>query len=63
MNDAQIEDLIDVKKAARRLGLAPKTLYEMVRTRKVPYFKIGRAVRFDPRDLEKFKRGCRVEAD
>lgn len=40
-----------VEEAAEYLGIRPKTLYEWVRTGRVPYRKLGFNVRFDPDDL------------
>lgn len=41
-----------VGQAADYLGIRPKTLYEWVRTGRVPYRKLGFNVRFDPVELE-----------
>lgn len=41
-----------VGQAADYLGIRPKTLYEWVRTGRVPYRKLGFNVRFDPAELE-----------
>jgi len=43
-----------VEEAAEYLGIRPKTLYEWVRSGRVPYRKIGFNVRFDPEDLERW---------
>jgi excisionase family DNA binding protein len=40
-----------VGQAAEYLGIRPKTLYEWVRTGRVPYRKLGFNVRFDPEEL------------
>lgn len=40
-----------VEEAAEYLGIRPKTLYEWVRTGRVPYRKLGFNVRFDPDEL------------
>lgn len=41
-----------VDQAADYLGIRPKTLYEWVRTGRVPHRKLGFNVRFDPTELE-----------
>lgn len=41
-----------VEEAADYLGIRPKTLYEWVRTGRVPHRKLGFNVRFDPDELE-----------
>lgn len=43
-----------VEEAAEYLGIRPKTLYEWVRSGRVPYRKIGFNVRFDPEELERW---------
>jgi len=46
--------LIDVKDAARALGLSCSTLYEWARFRRVPHVRLGDRLLFDPHDLEAF---------
>ncbi len=43
-----------VDEAADFLGIRPKTLYEWVRTGKVPHRKLGFNVRFDRDELERW---------
>ena len=43
-----------VDQAADFLGIRPKTLYEWVRTGKVPHRKLGFNVRFDRQELERW---------
>jgi excisionase family DNA binding protein len=50
--------LVTVQEAARYLAVSVSTLYGWVWQRRVPFIKMGRALRFDPADLEAF-----VEAD
>jgi len=53
--DGQIEALLDINEAARRLGVHPGTLHRWTRARRVPAVRIGRRVlRFDPVALQKF---------
>jgi len=46
--------LLTVKEAARYLAVSASTLYGCVWQRRIPFVKVGRALRFDPRDLEAF---------
>lgn len=46
--------LVNVHEAARFLTVSPSTLYGWVWQRRIPFVKIGRAVRFDMADLERF---------
>ncbi len=46
--------LLDTEQAARFLGLAVRTLqnWRVIGTSELHYLKIGRKVKYDPRDLE-----------
>ena len=53
-NEKPLSDLLDTRQAARRLGLAKRTL-ENKRVNgiePIPFLKLGRKVLYDPRDLE-----------
>ena len=47
-------ELLNVAEAARFLAVSPSTLYGWVWQRRVPFVKLGRAVRFDKTDLEEY---------
>lgn len=49
--------LIGIAEAARRLGIAPKTLYKWVENGQMPFIRIGRLVRFRTEDLEEWVEG------
>lgn len=49
-----IEGLLTIREAAQYLALSVSTLYGWVWQRRIPFVKIGRALRFDPRDLAAF---------
>lgn len=46
--------LLDVRQAAQFLLIAESTLYGWVWQKKIPYIKVGRRVRFDISDLQRF---------
>ena len=46
--------LLTVQEAARYLAVSVSTLYGWVWQRRVPFVKVGRALRFDLDDLKKF---------
>ncbi len=46
--------LLNVREAAQYLGLDVDTIYKKSRLREVPCVKVGRALRFDVRALERF---------
>jgi len=52
--------LLNVQDAARYLAVSVSTLYGWVWQRKIPFVKLGRAVRFDLVELERYIDGNRV---
>ena len=46
--------LLNVEKAAQYLGLQADTVYTKARLRELPSVKVGRALRFDVKALERF---------
>ena len=52
--------LLDLKAAAARLALAPRTLREWAAKGRVPYIRLGRALRFAEGDLARFVDEARV---
>lgn len=43
---------LTVKQAAERLGVSPKTIYDLVEKGKIRHTRIGRAIRINPADLD-----------
>ena len=43
-----IEKLIDINDVCELLGLSRSAVYKMVHTKRIPYVKIGRLVKFKP---------------
>jgi excisionase family DNA binding protein len=52
--DGTSKPLLTVEEAARYLAVSVSTLYGWVWQRRIPFVKLGRALRFDPHDLEAF---------
>lgn len=48
------EGLLTIREAAQYLAVSVSTLYGWVWQRRIPFIKIGRALRFDPHDLAAF---------
>ena len=46
--------LLNVREAAQYLGLEVDTVYKKARLRELPSVKVGRALRFDVKALERF---------
>jgi excisionase family DNA binding protein len=54
LNESIGRRLLNVREAAQYLGLEVDTVYRKARLREVPCVKVGRALRFDVRALERF---------
>lgn len=46
--------LLTAEEAAIRLGITPRHLTALWKTRKIGAVKVGRSVRFDPADLDRW---------
>jgi excisionase family DNA binding protein len=53
--------LIDIHGVAEVLGVTPRHIQRLVAERRIPYFKVGRFVRFDPGELNEWLNEQRVE--
>jgi excisionase family DNA binding protein len=53
--------LITIREAAEYTSLSVSTLYSWIWQKRVPYVKLGRAVRFDLADLDRLIQLRRVE--
>ena len=50
------EEAVDVKTAARFLGVSPSLVYAYVERKQIPHFRImGRSIRFSIADLERWR--------
>jgi excisionase family DNA binding protein len=49
--------LLTVKEAADFMQVEMRLLYRQIKTGKIPFYKIGRAIRLDIADLETLKTG------
>ena len=58
----ETEQMIDIAGLAERLGVGERFVRRLVEERRIPFFKIGRHVRFRPDDVELWIRESRVEA-
>jgi excisionase family DNA binding protein len=54
--------LITVQDAAKFLAVSTSTLYGWVYLRRIPFVKVGRALRFEVAELQKFIQSNRFQA-
>jgi excisionase family DNA binding protein len=56
-----LPDLLTPEEVAAKTGLSRETLAQWRSQRRgLPYLKIGRAVRYDPAEVQAYLEGCRV---
>jgi len=54
---SSFEPTVDVKTAARFLGVSPSLVYAYVERKQIPHFRMmGRSIRFSLTELEKWRR-------
>lgn len=58
-----MERLLDVKLTAELLGIKPVTLRLWISQKKVPYYKVGKSIKFKPSEIETWINATRVEPD
>lgn len=54
--------LLTTAQAAERLGLSLKYVYRLCDEKKLPYIRVGTAIRFDPAELDAWIDARRVPA-
>ena len=52
---------LSIKELSEYLGLTVKTLYVWVCHKRIPYFKLGRLVKFDLREIEDWMAEKKIE--
>ena len=61
MAKASLNDLLKPEAVASLTGLSLEALAQWrSQKRGIPYLKVGRAVRYDPADVQAYLEGCRV---
>ena len=61
MQSATESGLINVQDAAKFLAVSTSTLYGWVYQRRIPFVKVGRALRFELSELQKFVQANRFQ--
>lgn len=61
MSEMHVRELLTSEEVARITGLSVETLAQWrSQKRGIKYLKLGRAVRYDPSDVQTYLEGCRV---
>lgn len=61
MSTTTTEQLLDIADSAERLGVGGRFVRRVVNERRIPFFKIGRHIRFNPDDVEDWIARSRIE--
>ena len=56
-----LPELLRPRDVAKMLALSSVRVYQLAQTQEIPSIKIGKSIRFDPRDVAEFVRSCRRE--
>ena len=56
-----MKKLIGIEELAEAIGFAPNTIRQWVSMKKIPYYKVGRLVRFDTTEIDKWLETMKVE--
>ena len=54
--------LLTKSQVAKRLAVCERTIDNLMRSKSLAFVRIGRAIRFEPSDVEAFKNSYRVNA-
>lgn len=52
-----MKKLIDIKQLSEHLGISVMTIYSWTSMRVIPFYKIGRLVKFDEAEIDKWLEG------
>jgi excisionase family DNA binding protein len=55
--------LLNVRAVAQKLGMSQRWVHERVRKREIPYFRLGRALRFDLEEVRDWLARSRREPE
>jgi excisionase family DNA binding protein len=56
-----MDKLVGPKEIAEYLNVSVNTIYSWISMRKIPFFKIGRLVKFDFKEIDNWKQSAKVE--
>jgi excisionase family DNA binding protein len=53
--------LLGIPELAQMLGVSEDFVRSLVHQRRIPYYKVGKLIRFDPSEVTEWLRGLRVD--
>lgn len=57
------KELLSIREASGLLGIAETTLRDWVYQKRLPFYRLGRAIRLKKEDIVKFRERARVDYD
>lgn len=57
----ELSQLVGVKWVATRLGISRRAVYKLKDSRSLPFYQVGRRVRFAPAEIEDWIKKRRIE--
>ncbi|MGP8206196.1 MAG: helix-turn-helix domain-containing protein [Acidimicrobiales bacterium] len=58
---AELPNLLTIDQLAVHLGVTPRHVRRLISERRLPFLKVGRLVRFDPKDIAQWLDGSRLD--
>ncbi len=58
-----LEHLLNISQASEILGVAPVTIRLWISQKKIPYYKVGKSIKFKPSEIEAWVNATRVVPD
>lgn len=55
------KEMLNVKEASKLLGVAETTLWSWIYEKRLPFYRLGRAIRLKEKDVLDFREKSRVE--
>lgn len=59
MSKISLPRLLSVREVSEATGIPKSTLYDLVASRELPVYRLGRSLRLDPEDVTRFLEGCK----
>jgi excisionase family DNA binding protein len=61
MPGAELPNLLTIDQLAAHLGVTPRHVRRLISERRLPFLKVGRLVRFNPKDIARWLNGSRLD--
>jgi len=62
VSEQRQRQIVDIDGAAEHLAVTVRFVRSLVAERRIPYLKVGKFIRFDVEDLDRWLDDCRVDS-